>query len=417
MIRFLELILSLLPLATFQNQVMANPVQAMNRNSGGHGLEWINVLDYGADSTGTTSSDSAFVAAMTAAFNSTNPSENKPIYIPPGQYLITHADLLNAWSAKTPYRRFVMIAGAGPGITNVIFRPVEPDAYLYDGKAVSSRRFMHLTIRDLSITADGSLSNSQVNLFRQYGNNDGHPDQGYTFSNTRLDADAEHPGILLRIEGPYNGSENRLLFSRGRFWKSVISSTNVQAVNNYVVACDWELTKGAVFNFSGGGQLTVIGGSYILGSRGDSLGGSLLQVNSGIGGITGTFNFTGIRTEVYDRTAILYNLNGPNTGMVINVIGATHRVLNGGDLVLARVNSYGGARLLFKGCDLAPNSNHLRIEFTNSEKITNWYRSYSSASTVQIEDSHIEPDLNSYIRWEPNSEGGLFRTRGCSARQ
>ena len=372
-----------------------------------------NVLDFGADPTGATDSSSAFIATLNAAFVSSDANKNARVHLPAGTYLITQANVLNAWTAGTSYRSGAVISGDGDRATKIVFRPTAANAWMYDGQAVPNRRLMNFTVRDLWIQADGSASNSTVNLFREWGNNDGYPDQAFTLQNTRMDADANHPGVLLRVDGVFNGSENRILASRGYSWSSVLYVTNPQAVNHYVIGCDWELTRGPIFYFSAGGQLSVIGGSYILGDGSHtSDGGSLLFVDSSAGGVTGVFDFVGVRTEVYDTAASLYRLTGSNNGAIVNALGVTHRVNNtGGTMGLARVNAFSGARLVFKNSDLA-GAGAGSVVFENSQGTSAWYHSFYDAGTVIAEDCNLAADPATVPTWLTNAEGGLFRVRG-----
>jgi hypothetical protein len=366
------------------------------------------------DRTGVVPADSAIVAAMTQAFASADPKQNVRVHIPAGKCLITESALLNLWTGSTPYRFGVTFSGDGVDVTTIVFRPTST-AYLYDGVSVPGRRFMYATFRDLTVLCDSSTAGGTVSLFRQYGHTDGYPDQAFTFAGCRFDADPDHAGNLLRIEGTFNGSENKFLFCRGYHWQSVISCANEQAVNQYVVGSDFELTRGHIFHFTAGGQLTVLGGSYILGNDANEFGGSLLRLESGAGGIAGTFNFYGVRTEVYDPTAKVYHLTGQNLGATVNVVGGAHRVLVNADCVLARVNSFSSARVFFSGCDLVPNSHNNKIEFENTQGTPGWYFALASAGSVVIENSSIAEDLCDHVTWGANAEGGVFRTRNCTA--
>jgi len=372
----------------------------------------VRARDFGAVCNGSADDTAAVLASLSTAMSAAAYNVNVRVELPSGDCLVTMANLLGSFSAPTAQRAWLTIAGAGTWATKLTYRPRTPDTYLYDGTIAKQLQF--LIVRDLTIVADDSVAAGPVNLFRQNGAG-ANPDQGYQFLDVWFHGPRAHPSTLLRIEGALNGSENRFINCRGYWWKSVLSVANGQAVNQYVIGCDWELTQGDVFYFEGGGQLTVMGGSIILASGGNAgAGGSVLRIKSPRAGNTSAFNFIGIRTEVYDAAAKLFHLTGPNLGALVNVVGSSFRTLNAGDAVLARINSYSNVALTFTGCDLMPSANRLGVEFENTQGVAKWYQASAAGGRVVVERSHVAADMASQVSWHAHAEGGLFRMRSCT---
>jgi hypothetical protein len=374
----------------------------------------VNIVDFGADPTGLTYSDDALERALIAAFSDPDPGTNSAVYFPAGRYVFVRPGALNHWQSQSPYRRRVLFRGDGPGTSRIIFRPRTPNSYFYDGLSFPDRRLMLATFKDLGFYVDTGINSGPTHLFRIFGGTDRYPDQGFIFSNIEFQGAEGNEGIILDIEGTINGSENKFEMCSARLWRTAIRSSNPQAVNHYFIGCDFELMTGPIFDFVSGGQLTVVGGSFILGIPGRDGDSSLLRIRSTRSGMTGTFNFSGIRTEVYDKNAVIYDLGGPNLSAVVNINGATHRVLNAGDAVLARVNAFSGVRLLVRGSDLVPNRGRLKIQFVNSQGIGNWTGFSRGRGSVEITDSIIHPLMHQDVSWSSDAVGGLFRTRNCS---
>lgn len=356
----------------------------------------VNVLDYGADPTGLAPSDQAVIAAMDVALADPDPGINQKIIFPKGQYLITLDNLMNRWTAPTSFRRNVAFVGDGPGISEIAFKPTVTEAYLYDGLAIPNRRFMFLKIQDLSIKTDATNAGGPINLFRLYGNDDGFPDQAWSFVDCRFTADSNAPGIVLRIEGQVNGSENSFTRTSGTSWANVISCANPQAVNHSLVQCNWENIASDIFYFQHGGSLNVVGGSYILN------GGSLLFLEPTGAGISGTFNFYGVRTELRSGPSI-YRVLGADAVPVVNIDGCSHRVaLVSGHLVDVDVRS--PTKFNFRGCDLI---NNLTVKFSNSSPTSS-----ENDPIIAINGSFFIEDILKNIVRDPSARTGRVVING-----
>lgn len=375
----------------------------------------------GAVGDGTTPCDDAFIEAMDEAFAFAGTWErNVGIHLPAGVYLITNPNVFNRWTnAAYPARAYVTFFGDGMGTTKIVFRPSVPNAWMYDSVANPTKHLMMLTMHDLTIETDPSVVGGPVNLFRLSGVA-GWPDQGWTFVNCRFDSHYQHPGTLMKIEGPVNGSEMKFVFCRGYRWKNIIHSTNPQAINHYLIGCDFELCRGDLFWYEGidgaggGGQLTLVGGSYIVGEQGFTDNPSLVRIEGATGSVC---NLVGVKTEVHDASTILYRIEGVNNFCRIVAHGCDH-ASGFHPAKLARVNSNCGARLTLRDCNLG----QLNLppgpvfEFVNSTNTPGYYHGTGDSAIVHVEDCDLHtPHVQDLGSWATNAEGGLLRLRRCRA--
>lgn len=102
--------------------------------------QYINVLDYGADSTGTTDTTSAIQAAVTAA-------DGKPVYFPTGTYIVSSSI---TWSTTAQFAPALKIFGDGAGKTNIDNRVANGSCFI--SKSTTSGNFqLEGYVRDLKI--------------------------------------------------------------------------------------------------------------------------------------------------------------------------------------------------------------------------------------------------------------------------
>lgn len=244
----------------------------------------VNVVEFGADSTGKRDSSDALVRAIQHAFRTSHSrSLPRPLYFPEGRYLLTRSNLFRPPSTGLPTYSWT-IFGAGRETSLLIFKPnrapLSSTYYLYDGLASQTENadqtILGMALRELTIQFDGEQlpNNTKISCFRQFGSRkSGNPEQHWTFVNCSFRGDTSRPevnGSILEIDGDANGSENSFIGCRGLMFEHVIDCLNPQAVNHLSLFCHWEVIVGDMFRFIRGGNLTLYGGSLIISNLDDA---------------------------------------------------------------------------------------------------------------------------------------------------
>jgi Pectate lyase superfamily protein len=274
-----------------------------------------NVLRYGADPTGETSSFEAVRACLRAALRGNNVSgvgDHGRIYFPRGTYLIDGDGVFNQ---SSDFQRGFIIEGDGLASSVLKLKTHGPNRWIYDNSTPSTQQFIFVTVRDLQFTSD---SPPDGNGFRF------HQDQGWRFFrcwfynlNIAIDSEGGHLGN--------NGSEHKFYGCKFTHIRDAVHLfNNLQCLNIEYHGCDIESIFGDIFRIAagGGGALRVFGGSYIMDDGGSPR--CLLNIaGGGLGNNNNTYTFNGIQTE----------LHSPNNRLVSHGSG-------------------GGAHIVFNECNI-----------------------------------------------------------------
>lgn len=227
----------------------------------------INVLDYSADPTGAASSDTAFLNAWTAVMAgiaATYSLDYRPkykLYIPPGTYLFNGNGNVIANISLAGVVSGVLIEGGGCETTMLVFNPSAANGYLM----YNNDQYYHLTFRDLSFYVTGTNA-STATIFNSVSN--GHA-QNYRFERVNFNGTCKYG---LKLTGTNNNSE--LVFDNcgmhaghpsGAFLYSPASGSggSDQFLNYSFFGCNVEYQTGDFVQMATGGNINVVGGSYI----------------------------------------------------------------------------------------------------------------------------------------------------------
>jgi hypothetical protein len=276
----------------------------------------VSVKDFGAVGDGVTDDTAAFKSAVLAALSFYSDVDAGGLYIPPGRYLITGNNPLGDWlSSALPgspaFKLGFSIYGAGYA-SQIIWRPtLSTDVWLYDNGAAAAAgnsliipKFSDLFFRCEVTNLTGS---AKMNGFRQYGVN-GAPTQGFYFENARFlcvdrgatDVQMAKAGTFMKLLGSINASENKWVGCKLNGWGTILDiGENVEALNHIFIATDGDLTYGDVFKVAGGGNIVVVGGSWVMLSETTSY---FLAVRPTTASVTGHHYFSGGRTELNARS-------------------------------------------------------------------------------------------------------------------
>ncbi|MDQ2082035.1 glycosyl hydrolase family 28-related protein [Xanthobacteraceae bacterium Astr-EGSB] len=240
--------------------------------------KYVDVLDFGADPTGTRDSSDAVTRAVEKCLQVPDKRFPQSLYFPSGRYLLTRNNCLRPAFFDRSIHSW-LVHGDGPGSTIIEFRPAvvpdQTDYYIYDGAACLAEKQTSLTLMGLRVAAVQFIFDCSqlprghvVNAFRQCGlSQSSDPEQYWTFEDCYFLSESkfrDRIGAILKIIGDANGSENAFMSCRARFMAHVIHCTNPQAVNHASLNCHWELFVKDLFCFVRGGNIVVVGGSIIV---------------------------------------------------------------------------------------------------------------------------------------------------------
>jgi len=325
----------------------------------------------------------------------------------------------------------VSLKGAGSSKTHIYFRPLpneNEEAFLRDSLYDNASRtngdpIQSLLIQGVTIHADASNARlGKVGWFRQSGwSTDPNPEQNWSFIDVRFIGDKRFPqkiGSILNIVGDANGSENSFEGCFGRYFKSVIECTNAQAVNHISVGSHWELSIGSVFHFVRGGNLTVIGGSIIVGNfskiadKGEMTSKQpyyLLDVGGDGSGQINTFNVVGVRVELRNSQSGILRSIGPNNRSVISFIGIDAQAATGQSRETIIMKDC-ETSVLFSGCSLSSPGGYaepILIKFDSTSEIR------EDRPTVTFRDCVLSSE-NKLATWLKSK--GEVRFRDCKVK-
>jgi hypothetical protein len=274
----------------------------------------INVKDYGAVGDGVADDSSAIKAAINAAVASGWDSP-KAIYFPMGNYLVTETNVLGQWNSinTSVYKgvKGLTLFGDNKYSSTITLRNAgATDFYFYDNydgvSAAANNSLQWPRFCDLGFIGD-QQSSGVVHGFRCWGESNGFPTQNFNFDNCQL----FRINDVLILEGTVNCSENTFNNCSIQEVRKAIYSNNSQAVNHTFLECNVENYFDCVFDFTKGGQLNVIGGSYIGNATPGQADSVVLRVNPPAGtGVGSQFKFIGIKTELKETTNRIVDARG-----------------------------------------------------------------------------------------------------------
>jgi hypothetical protein len=403
-------------LATGLNAALAAFVSPTNpeelRKSGRKVEGFLNVCDFGARGDGKGDDGNALKACLESAIRGrlNNPL---PIYLPPGEYLIKSSRLLNL--GRGGFVQNLRVTGAGWAQTAIRFRPeTDGDHWLYDGSSSTGDEFQILwpTFENISWTCDDSgIRNGSVNLFRLNPGSK-NPAQNFKFLHCYFDGPKRLPGTLLQIEGRVCGSENRFLLCRGRWWTRILHLNNPQAVNHDFISCDFELLRGTAFEQLSGGQINVIGGSYILGHDehtspyADSLA-TLVSQLAGRDGLTGALQFCGVRTELRGAGTGVLSVSGVNNRCMIAFRSCNFDVVTGPRRDVFVLESGAPYSVDIDGCSLAT---HIPV----SVRFSGGNGPQTNSATIRFSNSVLRPELLEDVFQGGSVKRGQVQLTNCT---
>jgi hypothetical protein len=280
----------------------------------------VNVLDFGAKGDGVTDDSAAFIAAINYCV-SFGYNKVKQLHIPTGNYLLSQNNVFGQWNSidTSVYKGILGFTVTGDGMDNTkitLTNAGATDFYLWDnysgsGTTAANNSLQFPTFENLTFIGNAA-STGKVHAFRGYGAANGYPTQGLVFNRCRFSSF----GTVYQAAGGVNESENTWnechIDSCGTFFYSV----NPQSVNHAFIACHAELMTSDVFNFVGGGNITVLGGSYIL--SGATSSSYILKLNPPNNVGTGcTYRFINIRTEMYGQYAKILSYTGQTNDSIV----------------------------------------------------------------------------------------------------
>jgi hypothetical protein len=370
----------------------------------------INVKDYGAIGDGSTDDTNAILAAINAAvsFGANTP---KAIYFPRGNYVITQTNVFGQWNSidTANFRgvRGLTLFGDNKYTSIITVKNTgATDFYFYDNydgvSTAANNSLQWPRFRDLGFVGD-KQSTGKINGFREWGVPNGYPSQNFNFDNCWV----YRINDFLILGGSVNASENTFINCAAQEVDRFIYSINSQAVNHTLLNCNIENYFTTVFDFEKGGQLNVIGGSYIANAGAPSL---FLHVHppSGIG-VGSQFNFRGVKTEMHDPGNKLINLSGIDNDAAVTFNTCsfyTRTGLSSADAI--SVGAASNVRLNFSYCDFSGNDG---LTWINNGS-PNYWVSPENYSIVVFEYCVRFSKIN--INWQSNTIGytRIFSTSG-----
>jgi len=379
----------------------------------------LSIMDFtGADNTGATDQTATLILAMNKAFASATLTTNLVVDLPDGEYLFTQVNPFGSYSVSADARQHVTFRGNGRYSTRIRFKPGgSSDAYLYDGStgagvAAADNQFLYAMFKDIGFIMDETgMSAGTLNIIRQFPKA-GAPNQNFQFRDCYAlgPSTVARAGTWMVINGTINGAENSWNNCRASQMKTIIDSTNPQAVNHYVFGCDWESMVGDIYKFvDGGGQLPHVGGSIIFGSTlaADAY---VLNCQASVGQGT-NFNFYGIKTELSDTNALIVNLSGTNNAAAVNFRDCDFGTTGGaGSRIVASVQPNAPCSVLFERCNMIPTTGGPYL-YEFKAGASNYWLGVQYNGRIEFQNCKLPTDIHDRFSWGSNSNG-LFRIRG-----
>ena len=317
----------------------------------------VNVLDFGAKGDGVTNDSAAFIAAINFCV-SFGFDKVKRLHIPTGNYLLNQNNIFGQWNSinTAVYKGILGFTVTGDGMDNTritLTNAGATDFYLWDnysgsGTTAANNSMQFPTFEGLTFIGNAT-STGKVHAFRGYGTANGYPSQGFVFNRCRFNSF----GTIYQAAGLVNESENTWTECHIFDCDTFFSSVNPQSVNHCFIACNAENLKSNVFSFVAGGNITVLGGSYIL--RNAVSESYILAVNPPDSTGTGcTYQFTNIRTEMFGQYANILSYTGQSNDSAVVFdtcfFGPTSGAAAQPDSIKINAQCYG--YVVFRNCNL-----------------------------------------------------------------
>jgi hypothetical protein len=361
-----------------------------------------NVLRYGADPSGATSSFAAVQNCLKAAVTGHNVSgvgDHGRVYFPRGTYLIDGDAVFNH---SGDFQRGFIIEGDGLASSILKLKTNGESRWFYDNSAISTQQYIFVTVRDLQFTCDNTDYGGGFK-FQQ--------DQGWRFFRcwlynlqTAIDSEGGLKGNI--------GSEHKFYSCKfTHIHDAVHLFNNAQCMNIEYHGCDIENIFGDVFRIGpgGGGSLRVFGGSYIMDDGGAPR--YLLNIagGSGVGVYNNTYTINNIQTELHspNNRLVYYGSGGGGAHIVFNEcsIAATHGARQQVNVSTARVT--------FNRCVL-------RMNQGDSYQVTGPPAAgdqYGEPGSIHFIECDVPQDLSALCSTPANAGDGLawglISARGC----
>ena len=316
--------------------------------------EQISVKDFGAVGDGITDDSAAFIAAMNAVV-ANGPLNVKALFVPSGEYLITQDNVLGQWNSinTSIYKGVLGFALIGEGARNTTItlkNTGATDLYLYNNYSgtpgvATNNSLQFPTFTGITFNST-SLSTGNCYAFRPYGTPNGYPSQGFQFFNCGFN----YWKIVIWLDGNVNCSENTFFGCRVYGCGTFFHQDNPQAGNNNFFAVSCENYLDYAFKFNYGGQIAVIGGSYIS----ESTNSRLLSITPAYGGTGAGYFFSNIRTEMHNNGSKLIELTGNDNDSQVTFDTCQFATRTGETGIVAdsiKLQSNSLFNLIFKNCN------------------------------------------------------------------
>jgi hypothetical protein len=310
---------------------------------------------WGADTSGTSASDSALSAAIQAAVHASLP--NATIRFGPGTFKLTTTGVFS--STGQVASGGIHFQGAGMEATIIRLVPSGSDLWLYDNGATSRMQFA--TFSDLWFQGP-SWNGTQAGVdshAKGFKITSSSWDQGFKFYRVQFTGFAN----LFDFEGTATASE----MSFHDCLISQISGTmyflnNTQSVDHEFYGTDITTVWGNVFEIgaTGGGNIKMFGGEIVIFSPSSGRADIIKMTGGGTGAANAVSSFYGVRSELFGATTgIVYARNGgegiysfrdctfvdagAGAKDVINFAGTMYVLFDGGAMVSDYTYRWGGA--------------------------------------------------------------------------
>jgi hypothetical protein len=285
--------------------------------------------DYDPVAKNGTDDTAAIIAALRYALVN---ASNRParLHFPAGNYLVTEPNVLGRWAGDGAPQGMAGVAITGDGMMASVLtlrNNENTPSWFWDNVhtagAIVDDSLQFPMFEDLGFVGTGK---GVVGGFRSGAMPNPSPSQGFRFSRCFFGG-LSYP---LSCEGQVNDSEMSFSGCRAIGTRGLINVDNSQSVNFTVLYTDVELYTGTVFNFLRGGQLTVIGGSYISFAQ-DGEDTFVLATCPPNTGTSATFTFIGIRTEAQNSKCKLLRIDGRDNDSSVRFINTAHATRLGGN--------------------------------------------------------------------------------------
>jgi hypothetical protein len=359
-----------------------------------------NVLRYGADPTGNSSSYAAVRDCLRAAVtghNSSGVGDHGRVYFPRGTYLIDDDAVFNN---AADFQRGFIIEGDGLASSVLRLKTAGAERWFYDNFAKSTQQYIFVTVRDLQFTSDHPRYGSGFR-FQQ--------DQGWRFFrcwmlnlHTAIDSEGGLTGNV--------GSEHKFFSCKFTAIHNAVHLFNsAQCMNIEYHGCDVETIYGDIFQIAagGGGALKVFGGSYIM-DDGGSVRYLLNIAGGGLGNNNNSFTVSGIQTEMHSSNNRLVR-QGPGSGGAHVVFNECNITVTNGAREQVSIST---ARVTFSRCVLTQNQGDTyRVLGPDAGG-----DQYGEAGSIHFNECDVPVNLSYLCSAPPGADGlawGQVSARGC----